>query len=305
MYNGDRARKETLVKYGFRLPSAFDNRPLKFDEFEQRLSQVIFTSATPSEYEKEYSTVVAEQIIRPTGLLDPIIEIKPINHQIDDLITQINTVTEKGFRTLITTLTKKMAESLTDYLKEIGIKVTYMHSEIKTIERTEIIKDLRLGVYDVLVGINLLREGLDIPEVALVAILDADKEGFLRSEMSLIQTIGRAARNSEGRVLMYADNITGSMERAITETNRRRNLQLEYNKKHGIVPRTIKKDIREILEPMSAVKNEISHNATDIRAQIAELEAMMLNAAENLEFEKAAQYRDAIKRIEKEYLEND
>lgn len=305
MYNGDRARKETLVKYGFRLPSAFDNRPLKFDEFEKRLCSVIFTSATPGEYEKEHSTVVAEQVIRPTGLLDPVIEIKPTNHQIDDLISEIQSVTEKGMRTLVTTLTKKMAEDLTDYLKEIGIKVTYMHSEIKTIERTEIIKDLRLGVYDVLVGINLLREGLDIPEVALVAILDADKEGFLRSEMSLIQTIGRAARNAEGRVVMYADTVTGSMQRAIDETNRRRSLQIAFNEEHGIVPKTIKKDIREILEPMEAVKSEISHTATDIRAQIAELEAMMLNAAENLEFEKAAQYRDAIKRIEKEYLEND
>ncbi len=305
MYNGDRARKETLVKYGFRLPSAFDNRPLKFDEFEKRLCQVIFTSATPGEYEKEHSDIVAEQVIRPTGLLDPVIEIKPVNHQIDDLISQIRTVTENGMRTLVTTLTKKMAEDLTSYLKEVGIKVTYMHSEIKTIERTEIIKDLRLGVYDVLVGINLLREGLDIPEVALVAILDADKEGFLRSEMSLIQTIGRAARNADGRVVMYADNITGSMQRAIDETNRRRSLQIAYNEEHGIVPQTIKKDIREILEPMEAVKAEVSHTAKDIRSQIAELEAMMLNAAENLEFEKAAQYRDAIKRIEKEYLEND
>ena len=304
MYNGDRARKETLVKYGFRLPSAFDNRPLKFDEFEKRLSSVIFTSATPGEYEKEHSTVIAEQVIRPTGLLDPVIDIRPINHQIDDLLGEIQAVTEKGMRTLVTTLTKRMAEDLTKYLKEIGIKVTYMHSEIKTIERTEIIKDLRLGVYDVLVGINLLREGLDIPEVALVAILDADKEGFLRSEMSLIQTIGRAARNSEGRVIMYADNITGSMQRAIDETNRRRTLQVEYNKEHNITPKTIKKDIREIIEPMEAVKNELPKDASDIRSQIAELEAMMLNAAENLEFEKAAQYRDAIKRIEKEF-END
>ena len=304
MYNGDRARKETLVKYGFRLPSAFDNRPLKFDEFEKRLSSVIFTSATPGEYEKEHSTVIAEQVIRPTGLLDPVIDIRPINHQIDDLLGEIQAVTEKGMRTLVTTLTKRMAEDLTKYLKEIGIKVTYMHSEIKTIERTEIIKDLRLGVYDVLVGINLLREGLDIPEVALVAILDADKEGFLRSEMSLIQTIGRAARNSEGRVIMYADNITGSMQRAIDETNRRRTLQVKYNKEHNITPKTIKKDIREIIEPMEAVKNELPKDASDIRSQIAELEAMMLRAAENLEFEKAAQYRDAIKRIEKEF-END
>ncbi len=305
MYNGDRARKETLVKYGFRLPSAFDNRPLKFDEFEQRLANVIFTSATPGEYEKEHSTIVAEQIIRPTGLVDPKIEIKPIEHQIDDLISQIHAVTQMGMRTLVTTLTKKMAEDLTTYLKEISVKVTYMHSEIKTIERTEIIKDLRLGVYDVLIGINLLREGLDIPEVALVAILDADKEGFLRSEMSLIQTIGRAARNAQGRVIMYADNITGSMQRAIDETERRRNLQIQYNEKHGIIPRTIKKDIRQILEPMEALKPQTSKTTTDIRTQIAELEAIMLTAAENLEFEKAAQYRDEIKRIEKEYLEND
>lgn len=305
MYNGDRARKETLVKYGFRLPSAFDNRPLKFDEFEKRLANVIFTSATPGDYEKEHSTVVAEQIIRPTGLLDPIIEIQSTQHQIDDLVSRIHTVTENGMRVLVTTLTKKMAEDLTDYLKEIGIKVTYMHSEIKTIERTEIIKDLRLGVYDVLVGINLLREGLDIPEVSLVAILDADKEGFLRSEMSLIQTIGRAARNSEGHVVMYADNITGSMRRAIDETERRRMLQMQYNTEHGIVPRTIKKDIREILEPMETVSPDISTDTKNIRAQITELETLMLTAAENLEFEKAAQYRDAIKRLEKEYLEND
>ena len=228
MYNGDRARKETLVQYGFRLPSAFDNRPLKFHEFEERLSQVIFTSATPADYEKEHSTVTAEQIIRPTGLLDPEIFIRPTQHQIDDLIGEIRAVSEKGFRVLVTTLTKKMAEDLTDYLKEIGIKVTYMHSEIKTIERTEIIKDLRTGIYDVLVGINLLREGLDIPEVALVAILDADKEGFLRSEMALIQTIGRAARNAQGRVIMYADTVTGSMSRAISETTRRRNMQIEF-----------------------------------------------------------------------------
>ena len=215
MYNGDRARKETLIRYGFRLPSAADNRPLKFPEFEERLSQVIFTSATPGDYEKEHSTVVAEQVIRPTGLIDPEISVRPTEHQIDDLINEINNVTESGYRTLVTTLTKKMAEDLTDYLKQIGVKVTYMHSDIKTIERTQIIKDLRLGVYDVLVGINLLREGLDIPEVALVAILDADKEGFLRSEMSLIQTIGRAARNAEGRVIMYGDSITKSMQKAI------------------------------------------------------------------------------------------
>ena len=300
MYNGDRARKETLVKYGFRLPSAFDNRPLKFHEFEKRLCQVIFTSATPADYEKEHSTIVAEQVIRPTGLLDPIIDIRPTAHQIDNLLGEIREVAGKGMRVLVTTLTKRMAEDLTDYLKEVGVKVTYMHSEISTIERTEIIKDLRLGVYDVLVGINLLREGLDIPEVALVAILDADKEGFLRSEMSLIQTIGRAARNAEGRVIMYADTVTGSMRRAIDETNRRRSLQIAFNEKHNIVPRTIQKDIRRILEPMETVNQDILSPDEDVRKKIAELEALMLSAAEELEFEKAAKYRDMIRRIEKE-----
>ncbi len=300
MYNGDRARKEVLIKYGFRLPSALDNRPLKFDEFEAHLNQVIFTSATPAVYENEHATVVAEQIIRPTGLVDPVIELRPTEHQIDDLIGEINTVTAAGFRVLVTTLTKKMAEDLCAYLKELGIKVTYMHSEIKTIERTEIIKDLRLGVYDVLVGINLLREGLDIPEVALVAILDADKEGFLRGEMSLIQTIGRAARNAEGRVIMYGDRITNSMQRAIDETERRRGIQMEYNKEHNIIPKTIKKDIREILEPMEAVEKPERKPAINLRKQIAELEVLMLDAAEKLEFEKAAEYRDQIRRLEKE-----
>ncbi len=302
MYNGDRARKETLIKYGFRLPSAADNRPLKFDEFEKRLSQVIFTSATPGEYEKEHSSVIAEQVIRPTGLVDPEIEVRPTEHQIDDLIGEITKVTDAGFRTLVTTLTKKMAEDLTDYLKEIGVKVTYMHSDIKTIERTQIIKDLRLGVYDVLVGINLLREGLDIPEVALVAILDADKEGFLRSEMSLIQTIGRAARNAEGRVIMYGDSVTRSMNSAITETERRRAIQMRYNEEHGIVPKTITKEIRDIIEPMEAVGSDDNKKtpAMDLRREIAELEVLMLDAAEKLEFEKAAEYRDRIRRIEKE-----
>ena len=303
MYNGDRARKETLIRYGFRLPSAADNRPLKFSEFEERLNQVIFTSATPSDYEREHSTVVAEQIIRPTGLLDPEIEIKPTEHQIDDLIGEINKRTEKGFRTLVTTLTKKMAEDLTDYLTGVGMRVRYMHSDITTIERTEIIKDLRTGEFDVLVGINLLREGLDIPEVALVAILDADKEGFLRSEMSLIQTIGRAARNSEGHVIMYADTITGSMKRAIDETNRRRKLQSEFNEKHGIVPKTIKKDIRDIIESMKPLeKGDKPREQLTINydKEIAELEAKMLRAAENLEFEEAAVLRDKIKRLKKE-----
>lgn len=303
MYNGDRARKEVLIRYGFRLPSAADNRPLKFEEFEDRLHQVIFTSATPSTYEHEHSTNVAEQIIRPTGLLDPEIEIRPTLHQIDDLIGQINKRTEKGFRTLVTTLTKKMAEDLTDYLTGVGMRVRYMHSDISTIERTEIIKDLRMGEFDVLVGINLLREGLDIPEVALVAILDADKEGFLRSEMSLIQTIGRAARNSEGHVIMYADTVTGSMQRAIDETNRRRELQNKFNKEHGIVPQTIKKDIRDIIESLKPLEDsDLSGEKLTVNydRELAELEAKMISAAENLEFEEAAMFRDRIKKLKKE-----
>lgn len=302
MYNGDRSRKETLIKYGFRLPSAADNRPLKFEEFEQRLNQVLFTSATPADYEKEHSSDIVEQVIRPTGLLDPVITVKPTEHQIDDLIGEIQKRTEKGFRTLVTTLTKRMAENLTDYLKEIGVKVTYMHSDIATIERTEIIKDLRLGVYDVLVGINLLREGLDIPEVALVAILDADKEGFLRSEMSLIQTIGRAARNSEGEVIMYADTVTRSMKNAIDETNRRRALQKEYNEKHGIVPQTIKKEIRDIIESMKPVEAAKDKTEDEYRQLIAELTSQMFIAAENLEFETAAELRDKIRKLEKEMM---
>lgn len=302
MYNGDRARKETLINYGFRLPSAADNRPLKFDEFESRVHQVIFTSATPADYEKEHSEVTAEQIIRPTGLLDPEIIVRPTEHQIDDLIGEIQKRTEKGFRTLVTTLTKRMAEDLTDYLKEIGVKVTYMHSDIATIERTEIIKDLRLGVYDVLVGINLLREGLDIPEVSLVAILDADKEGFLRSEMSLIQTIGRAARNAEGQVIMYADNITRSMKNAMDETARRRELQQAYNEKHGIVPQTIRKEIRDIIESMKPVDMPKNKTAEEYTQLIAELTSQMFIAAENLEFEEAAALRDKIRKLEKEMM---
>lgn len=301
MYNGDRARKESLVRYGFRLPSAFDNRPLKFEEFEKKINQVIFTSATPGDYEKEHSENTAEQLIRPTGLLDPIIEIRPVDHQIDDLIKEINLRSEKSERVLVTTLTKKMAENLTDYLRESGIKVKYMHSEIKTIERTQIIRDLRLGKFDVLVGINLLREGLDLPEVSLIAILDADKEGFLRSETSLIQTIGRAARNENGRVIMYANTVTGSMQRAIDETNRRRTMQNEYNIKNGIVPHTIKKDIRKIIEAVTTVDEESKEvNTTDILLLIANLEEDMLIAAENLEFEKAAQLRDKIKILKKQ-----
>ena len=248
MYAGDRSRKDTLVDYGFRLPCAYDNRPLKFNEFESKINQLIFVSATPGQYELDHSTNIAEQIIRPTGLLDPIVEIRPVTGQIDDLYAEIIKTTERGFRTLVTTLTKKMAEDLTKYLTQLGIKTTYMHSDIKTIERMEIIRNLRLGEFDVLVGINLLREGLDIPEVALVAILDADKEGFLRSETSMVQTIGRAARNSESKVIMYADKMTGSMDRAIKETNRRREIQMKYNEEHGIVPKTIIKDIRDVIE---------------------------------------------------------
>ncbi len=302
MYNGDRARKESLVEYGFRLPSAFDNRPLKFEEWEKRINQVVFVSATPAEYELEHSKDrVVEQIIRPTGLLDPKIDVKPVENQIDDLIEQINITVEKGERVLVTTLTKKMAEDLTAYLKNINIKVTYMHSDIDTLERLKILKELREGKYDVLVGINLLREGLDLPEVSLVAILDADKEGFLRSERSLIQTIGRAARNVEGRVIMYADSLTQAMEKAISETNRRRKIQMEYNKEHGITPQSIKKKIRDdikatIIEDEKA-KYDIGENKS-IDDVIDELTTQMLKHAEKMEFEEAASLRDEIKRLE-------
>ena len=302
MYNGDRARKESLVNYGFRLPSAFDNRPLKFNEFEDRINQCIFVSATPAEYEKEHSKEnVVEQIIRPTGLLDPLIEVKPVENQIDDLITQINERTEKGERVLVTTLTKKMAEDLTAYLKNIGIKVRYMHSDIKALERMEIIRDLRLGEFDVLVGINLLREGLDIPEVSLVAILDADKEGFLRSERSLIQTIGRAARNTDGKVIMYADALTESMEKAISETNRRRKIQQEYNEEHGITPKTIKKSVREVIKATIVEDVSAKYNINkdeSIEDIINKLTDEMLKAASNMEFEKAAELRDKIKELD-------
>ena len=302
MYNGDRARKESLVKYGFRLPSAFDNRPLKFEEFEQRINQVIFVSATPAEYEKEHSKDnVVEQIIRPTGLLDPKIEVRPVENQIDDLIEQIKERTEKNERILVTTLTKKMAEDLTAYLSGIDIKVRYMHSDIKALERMEIIRDLRLGEFDVLVGINLLREGLDIPEVSLVAILDADKEGFLRSERSLIQTIGRAARNTDGKVIMYADELTDSMEKAISETNRRRKIQMEYNKEHNITPQTIQKSIRDTIKAsyVEDIQNEykLDKNA-DIQDIINKLTDEMLKYAADMEFEKAAEIRDKIKELE-------
>ena len=301
MYNGDRARKDSLVKYGFRLPSAYDNRPLMFNEFEERINQVIFVSATPADYENEHSKEnIVEQIIRPTGLLDPEIEVKPIDNQIDDLIEQIRIRTEKNERVLVTTLTKKMAEDLTTYLANIDIKVRYMHSDIKALERMEIIRDLRIGKFDVLVGINLLREGLDIPEVSLVAILDADKEGFLRSERSLIQTIGRAARNTNGKVIMYADELTKSMEKAISETNRRRKIQKEYNELHGITPKTISKGVRDtikatIIEDISQ-EYDIKEEQT-VEEVIEKLTEEMLIHAQNMEFEKAADLRDKIKEL--------
>ena len=303
MYNGDKSRKDSLVNYGFRLPSAYDNRPLKFDEFEKRINQVVFVSATPADYENEHSKGnVVEQIIRPTGLLDPKIEVRPVENQIDNLIEQIHNRVEKHERVLVTTLTKKMAEDLTSYLKGLDIKVAYMHSDTKALERMEIIRNLRLGEFDVLVGINLLREGLDIPEVSLVAILDADKEGFLRSERSLIQTIGRAARNTDGTVIMYADELTDSMEKAITETNRRRKIQEEYNKIHGITPKTIKKSVRETI---SIVKQEDIgveyklEKKEDIKDTISKLTDEMLQFASQMEFEKAAELRDKIKELEK------
>ncbi len=300
MYGGDRARKESLVNFGFRLPSAFDNRPLTFDEFYERTGQKIFVSATPGELEKEKSAHVAEQVIRPTGLLDPEISVRPVEGQIDDLVSEINIRTAKGERVLVTTLTKRMAEDLTDYLENLDIKVRYMHHDIDTIERMEIIRDLRLGEFDVLIGINLLREGLDIPEVSLVAILDADKEGFLRSETSLIQTIGRAARNAQGTVIMYADCVTPSMERAITETERRRQKQMKYNEEHGIVPQTIVKDVYEIIE--ISTKNDEEKSISKMsrkerEAMIIKLTAEMKSAAKILEFEHAAYLRDKIEKL--------
>ena len=303
MYAGDRSRKDTLVEYGFRLPCAYDNRPLKFNEFESKINQLIFVSATPAQYELDHSTNIAEQIIRPTGLLDPIVEIRPVTGQIDDLYAEIIKTTERGFRTLVTTLTKRMAEDLTKYLTELGIKTTYMHSDIKTIERMEIIRNLRLGEFDVLVGINLLREGLDIPEVALVAILDADKEGFLRSETSMVQTIGRAARNSESKVIMYADKMTGSMDRAIKETNRRREIQMKYNEEHGIVPKTIIKDIRDVIEATKVAEESSEYKISKESSTLTEKEKKKLikqyteemkDAAKNLQFERAAELRDII-----------
>ena len=303
MYNGDKSRKDSLVNYGFRLPSAYDNRPLKFNEFEERLNQVVFVSATPAEYENEHSKDnVVEQIIRPTGLLDPKIIVKPATNQIDDLLEEIRIRVEKKERVLVTTLTKKMAEDLTSYLKSLNIKVNYMHSDIKALERMEIIRNLRLGEFDVLVGINLLREGLDIPEVSLVAILDSDKEGFLRSERSLIQTIGRAARNTEGTVIMYADELTDSMEKAIKETNRRRKIQEEYNNEHGITPKTIQKSIRDTIKATMvediSVEYKLEKNE-DIKDIITKLTDEMLKYAADMEFEKAAEIRDKIKELEK------
>ncbi len=309
MYNGDRSRKQALVEYGFRLPSAFDNRPLKFNEFEERVNQAIYVSATPAVYEREHSTQVVEQIIRPTGLIDPEIIVRPVKGQIDDLIGEINQRAEKGQRVLVTTLTKKMSEDLTDYMKGMDIKVKYLHSDIETFERMEIIRDLRIGVFDVLVGINLLREGLDLPEVSLVAILDADKEGFLRSETSLIQTIGRAARNSEGKVIMYADSITGSMQRAMSETNRRGQLQMDYNKAHGIVPTTIKKSVRDLIEATKVAEDEEKYytgnkkpnqmSAEELEDLISKLKKEMKQAATELQFERAAELRDKIEEFKK------
>ena len=308
MFNGDRARKEQLIQYGFRLPSALDNRPLRFEEFEERIPQMIYVSATPGPYEMPHTPTVTEQIIRPTGLLDPLIEVRPINGQIDDLIREIHDRIEKNERVFITTLTKKMSEDLTDYLKEVGIRVKYLHSDIKTLERTEIIRNLRLGEFDVLVGINLLREGLDVPEVSLVAILDADKEGFLRSERSLVQTIGRAARNANGRVIMYADKITDSMKYAIDETNRRRSIQEAYNKEHGITPKTIHKNIRDLIAITHAVEKEET-TQTDFKQMTAQqrreaievMELEMRAAAKDLNFEKAAQLRDMILELRAQY----
>lgn len=302
MYNGDRARKTVLVEHGFRLPSALDNRPLQFEEFEEKVNQIVYVSATPGPYEMEHCDTMVQQIIRPTGLLDPIIEVRPTEGQIDDLISEIRDRVERDERVLVTTLTKKMSEDLTDYFKEIGIKVRYMHSDIKTLERMAILRDLRLGTFHVLVGINLLREGLDLPEVSLVAILDADKEGFLRSERSLIQTIGRAARNSDGRVILYGDRITDSMEKAMSETQRRREIQIAHNEKHGITPTTINKKVRDIIEATKVAESKADYltgaggklNKKEKQSLMQRLEAEMKDAAKNLQFERAAELRDAL-----------
>lgn len=309
MYNGDRARKDVLVEHGFRLPSARDNRPLTFEEFEKKIKQAIYISATPGPYELEHCPIVVEQVIRPTGLVDPTVEVRPIKGQIDDLIGEIHATVAKNERVLVTTLTKKMAEDLTDYLKEVGIKVRYLHSDIKTIERMQLLRSLRLGEFDVLVGINLLREGLDLPEVSLVAILDADKEGFLRNERSLIQTIGRAARNAEGRVIMYADTVTESMAKAIKETERRRKIQMAYNEEHGITPQTVRKAVREVIEATRAAEEKVEYLPHgDVRKMpkkdrlnvIARLEEEMKEAARNLQFERAAELRDLILELKAE-----
>ena len=302
MYEGDRSRKQNLVDYGFRLPSALDNRPLKFTEFENMVNQILYVSATPGKYEKSHNLEEVEQIIRPTGLLDPLIEVRKTEGQIDDIIGEVNSVIKKGERVLITTLTKKMAENLTDYLKNVGIKTTYLHSDIDTIERMEIIRDLRIGKYDVLVGINLLREGLDLPEVSMVIIMDADKEGFLRSETSMIQTIGRAARNANGRVIMYADRITKSMDVAIKETNRRREIQDKYNIEHNITPKSVNKDIREIIQATKVAEDAVDYKnedveITDYESFIEDLKNEMLSAADSLDFERAASIRDEIKKL--------
>lgn len=302
MYEGDRSRKQNLVDYGFRLPSALDNRPLKFTEFESMVNQILYVSATPGKYEKGHNLEEVEQIIRPTGLLDPLIEVRKTEGQIDDIIGEVNSVIKKGERVLITTLTKKMAENLTDYLKNVGIKTTYLHSDIDTIERMEIIRDLRVGKFDVLVGINLLREGLDLPEVSMVIIMDADKEGFLRSETSMIQTIGRAARNVNGRVIMYADRITKSMDVAIKETNRRREIQNKYNIEHNITPKSVKKDIREIIQATKVAEDNVDYKTEDVEIKdyesfIEDLKNEMLSAADSLDFERAASIRDEIKRL--------
>ena len=313
MYAGDQSRKSTLVDFGFRLPSAKDNRPLEFGEFEQKIDQMLFVSATPGKYEEEHELLRAEQIIRPTGLLDPAIDVRPVEGQIDDLLGEIHKETDKGNKVLVTTLTKRMAEELTDYMREVGIRVKYLHSDIDTLERIEIVRDLRMGVFDVLVGINLLREGLDIPEITLVAILDADKEGFLRSETSLVQTIGRAARNSEGHVIMYADHMTDSMHAAITETERRREIQDEYNKEHGITPQTIKKDIRDLIKISDEHEEETggyekdmeSMSKKELKEVIERLSKKMNQAAAELNFELAAQLRDELKEFKIAYQEYD
>ncbi|MEG2349354.1 MAG: helicase-related protein, partial [Hungatella sp.] len=311
MFAGDRSRKTTLVNYGFRLPSALDNRPLNFGEFEQKIDQMMFVSATPSVYEKEHELLRAEQIIRPTGLLDPEIAVRPVTGQIDDLIAEVHKEVEGGHKILITTLTKRMAEDLTDYMREVGIRVKYLHSDIDTLERAEIIRDMRLDVFDVLVGINLLREGLDIPEITLVAILDADKEGFLRSQTSLIQTVGRAARNSEGHVIMYADRITDSMRVAIDETNRRRQIQQDYNEAHGITPTTIKKAVRDLIaiskaaiaDSKSFQKDPESMDEKELNKLLKELTKKMRQAAAELNFEEAALLRDRLIEVKKKLLE--